>query len=235
MACDPLAVAASVWHARRRVELQAAARFARLARELERHGAHRDVVALAFGAADEEVRHAALCAELMAHFGRPRVDDGPAPAVSRVAPAGMTARQALLYEVVALSCVTETLSTALLGELVACARDTIAKEAMHEILRDEVRHSRLGWAHLASEHTRGACDVVGEHLPAPLCATVNEQLFDGGPEHVSQDELTGLGSLPKARRAEIVNETLTKVVFPGLARFGVDVTHGARWLEGLVS
>lgn len=230
VASDPHAIAASVWRARRRVELDAATRFERIARDLERVDAHRDVIGLASGAANEEMRHAALCAELIAHFGGATPSEAAASATSRVAPAELEGREALLYEIVALSCVTETLSTALLGELVACARDGAAKEAMHEILSDEVRHSRLGWAHLAAEHARGCRDVVGAHLPALLSATVPDQLFAGGPEHEAQATLTGIGSLPKRRRAELVAETLTEVVFPGLARFGVDTALGRRWL-----
>lgn len=230
VASDPRAVAAHVWRSRRRAELQAGARFARIAVELERFDAHRDVVSLASDAAHEEGRHAELCAELVSHFGGAVHDDAPVPAVLPVAPPNLKARDALLYEIVALSCVTETLSTALLGALVACARDGAAKEAMHEILRDEVRHSRLGWAHLASEHARGCRDVVGAHLPALLSATVSEHLFDGAPGHAAQAELTGLGSLPKQERAEIVGQTLTDIVFPGLARFGIDITGGTRWL-----
>lgn len=72
--------------------------------------------------------------------------------------------------------------------------------------------------------------MVGAYLPALLSATVREQLFAGGPEHEAQAALTGLGSLPKERRAELVAATLTEVVFLGLARFGVDTTLGRRWL-----
>jgi hypothetical protein len=48
---------------------------------------------------------------------------------------------------------------------------------MRSILRDEVGHCRLGWAHLAAEQRCGAADVVGAHLPAILKGTLQEELF----------------------------------------------------------
>src|SRR5262245_22679124 len=140
-------LAASVWRARHRFELDAAARFERLAHEMTELDARPEVIAMARQAAEDEVRHAELCGELVAHFGGPT----PSRALStapQISPPELDARGRLLYEVVALACVTETLSTALLGALVDQASDPVVRKAMHSILCDEVQHSRLGWAHL---------------------------------------------------------------------------------------
>jgi len=226
-------LAASVWRARRAFELDAAARFARLSHELEAHGAGAEVIALARQAAEDERRHARLCADLVAHFGG-QVKDAAPCAAPPVSPAGLVGRESLLYEVVALACVTETLSTALLGALVERATDALVRRTMHEILRDEVQHSRLGWAHLAGEHACGARDVVGAHLPAMLRATVREELFTEEGEHPQHEVLSGLGALNRRDRIDVFVATMTSVVFPGLERFGVDTSHGHRWLEAMV-
>jgi hypothetical protein len=223
--------AARVWTLRRRVELEAAARFRTLSAELSTLAASDVVIAMAAEAAADELRHATLCGKLAEHFGgSPRAEPPLEVSTRRVAPRGLEGREALLYELVALSCVTETLSTALLGALVEAARDTIAKETMHSILRDEVRHSRLGWAFLAESHAAGARDVVAPHLPALLAATLGSGAF--APLAVDRDdaELAGYGELERSAGLRVVRECFAEVIFPGLTRFGIDTSLGERWL-----
>lgn len=228
---SPRELAARVWAFRLGSELEAAQRFRALAPRLRTAGASAVIVGMAEDAAADELRHADLCRQLVRHFG------GPEPAEPRItlrgtAPTGLDDGERLLYELVALSCVTETLSAALLGELVARATDPVCRQAMHSILREEVNHSRLGWAFLAEEHARGAGDCVGPQLPAMLAATLSDELFRA-PEF--QDprlaELAGLGSLQRPDRLRVVRDTLDGVIFPGLELFGIDTAHGKRWLD----
>ncbi len=223
-------VAVAVWRQRRRVERQAAQRFERLARELAGVGADAAVIALAQTAAEDERRHAALCETLVVHFGGAPSPPDDAVVAAPIGIRGMTKRQRVLFEVVAMSCVTETLSTALLGALVERASDPHVYDTMHSILRDEIQHSRLGWAHLAAEHAAGASDIVGVHLPAMLEATVRDELFSGDGEHDLQDRLSGMGALSRGERLDTFCKVMTTVVFPGLQRFGVDVGPAHRWL-----
>jgi|RhiMethySRZTD1v2_1073278.scaffolds.fasta_scaffold62985_2 hypothetical protein len=222
--------AARIWAERRRFELEAAQRFAWMAGELRTLGASARVSEQAEMAADDELRHADSCARLTEHFGRAAADATPQP-LRRVAPRGLDRKDALHYEIVALSCVTETLSTALLGALLECATDSLAKRTMHSILRDEVRHSRLGWAYLTEVSSQRAMDAVSAHLPAMLQATLSSELFDETPVDPVQAELAGLGQLERRERLRVVRETLECVVFPGLARYGADVSPGKHWLE----
>ena len=94
-------------------------------------------------ASSDELRHAEKCLDLVRHFGG-AVEAPKAPEARPVAPSSLETRERLLYEVVALSCVTETLSAALLGALVERARDSLAKSVLHSILRDEVGHVAIG-------------------------------------------------------------------------------------------
>lgn len=222
--------AARVWRFRARAELEAAARFTRLAAELEANDAVAPVIAMAREAAADELRHAEKCVNLVREFEGSAFDVGPLPTSRAVAPHGLPARERLLYEIVAMSCVTETLSAALLGELVDRATDSLVRETMHGILRDEVNHARLGWAHLAAERERGVMDVVGPSLPAMLAGTVSEELFASWAEHPAQEMLSGLGALDRAERRRIFSDTLSQVIFPGLKHFGVDTKSGENWL-----
>ncbi|HEX5100753.1 MAG TPA: ferritin-like domain-containing protein [Polyangiaceae bacterium] len=181
-------------------------------------------------ASSDELRHAEKCLDLVRHFGGV-VEAPKAPEVRPVAPSELETRERLLYEVVALSCVTETLSAALLGALVERARDSLTKSVLHSILRDEVVHSRLGWAFLAEEHARGARDCVSERLAPMLSSTLSDELFDGPTEVNDVDRaLAGFGSLERMERQRVVRETLQAVVFPGLERFGIDTSRGRAWL-----
>ncbi len=222
--------AARVWRHRARAELEASARFTRLAAELAAGDAVAPVIAMARDAAADELRHAEQCANLVRAFEGGSFELEVMPQARVVAPNGLASRERLVYEVVAMSCVTETLSAALLGELVAQATDALVRETMHGILRDEVNHARLGWAHLAAERERGVADVVGPSLPAMLAGTVSEELFASWAEHPAQQMLSGLGALDRGERRRIFCDTLTQVVFPGLRRFGVDTAGGENWL-----
>ena len=229
--------AAKIWRNRHRFELLAAARFASLAEHLAERGASSVIVELARSAVEDEKRHARLCAELAAHFSASPSEashglgpiEVPLPRAPRLGPKA-TPRVALLYELVAMSCITETLSTTLLGELVDQAAPGRPRDVMHEILRDEVSHARIGWAYLAEIPRDGAQSLIAHYLPAMLAGTVTEELFDETEESPEVAALIGLGQLPRTMRRELFEATLEEVVFPGLARFGIDPSAGRHWL-----
>ena len=225
-------LAARVWSARCVVERAAARRFEQLAVELDAQGVSSNVTGLAREAADDELRHAEICESLARHFGAPPAGVTESFALRRVAPPYLGRRDALAYEVVALCCVTETLSTALLGRLVERATDGLARQGLQSILRDEVRHSRLGWAYLAETAPPQAMAAVSRHLPALLAATLSDELFDESTVSFDEAALAGLGQLERDERRRTTHETLEKVVFPGLELFGVHVAAGRRWLRG---
>jgi hypothetical protein len=237
---DPLELshrAGRVWRHRERAERVAAARFRRLAAELARAGARDVVVTLARKAAEDETRHAEICVALAARFGvacAPH-DDGVHDddhAACPVGPSGLTPRERLLYEVIAMCCVTETISAAALGRMLERAEDPVVRRAVHDILRDEVGHARLGWAHLAAESARGARSVVTEYLPAMLEETAGAELMSAPPDgSPTRPSLAGRGALGQQERRAIFVDTLQSVVLPGLERFGVDTSGATSWLD----
>lgn len=227
--------AARIWEQRRAVELESAERFRTIGAELAAHGVSPGLVDMAEQAALDEIRHADLCAMLANAFGAASSDSrrSTAPSVRRVAPSYLTGREALVYEVVALSCVTETLSTALLGILVERARDELAKETMHSIFRDEVRHSRLGWAVLAEAHTSGLRDCVSPHLIDMLSATLGVGFLSPSSPRADPSDaiLAGLGALELDAQRHVVSEAFECVIFPGLERYGIDTVAAKQWLR----
>ena len=222
--------AAWEWRCRHHFERDAMARFARLCDSLRSEGANDQVVAMACKAAKEEERHAELCRDLVRYLGAVAPENFVA-AGAKVAPPDLSAREQLLYEVVAMSCVTETLSCALLGALVERAKDQHIKHTMQSILRDEIGHSRLGWAYLADQATHGPHNFIADHLPAMLAGTISDELFDEREAHPLEEALNELGALSRKERLSIFEESMNAIVFPGLDRFNVDTSHGRRWLE----
>jgi hypothetical protein len=226
--------AARIWKQRRAVELESAERFRSIGAELAAHGISSGLVDMAEQAALDEIRHADLCSTLANAFDAACDSTlSTTPSVRRVAPSYLIGREALVYEVVALSCVTETLSTALLGNLVERARDELAKETMHSILRDEVKHSRLGWAVLAEAHASGVRDCVSPHLIDMLSATLGTGFLSPSSPRVDPSDaiLAGLGALEVDAQRHVVGEAFECVIFPGLERYGIDTVAAKQWLR----
>ncbi len=127
-----------------------------------------------------------------------------------------------------MSCVTETVSAAALGRMLERTENAAVRDTVRAVLRDEINHAQLGWAHLAREQRRGAVPFVADYLPAMLAQTVGEELFAAGPD--ADADLGGLGALSRLDRQQVVVGSLQQVIFPGLERFGVDTSAGKRWL-----
>ena len=212
------------------VEREAEVRFARLADRLARLGVAQSLVELARRASLDERRHAALCARMAARHGEVVEERGP-PRPAEIAPPHLTARQRVLYEVVAACCVTETESMGVLTELLARARDVELRRVLRELAADEVRHSRLGWALLAAEHARGGTAFLGPLVPAMLEGSIDADLFRPASRNRDDEALLEHGVLPHLLKREVFTRVLEEVVFPGLERFGVDPAPAKAWLE----
>ena len=221
-----LTAIARVWQHRERIEWQAAAQFDRLAGELEAVRADPTVVGLARQAADDERVHAALCRKLVDQLDpRQKVGEmgrgGEGERMGARAPLGppdLTRPERALYAAVAVSCVTETLSAALLLQIHRAAKDELVKSVVHHILKDEIDHSKLGWAHLASESRRTSVSWLAPHISGMIRDAVTTDL---APMSGPQADTAAFGVLGRREVGAIVDTTLSRVVFPGLARFGI--------------
>ncbi|MGO8971722.1 MAG: ferritin-like domain-containing protein [Myxococcaceae bacterium] len=222
-------LAGEAWAFRARVELDAALRFTRLAAAIAEFDPDSPAIPLMLRAAEDEQRHAVLCAELSATYG---VVVEAIPAVpADVAPVGLARRQAVLYEVVAACCITETESVATLATLLAEQAEPNVRSVLHEIARDEVIHGRMGWAHLAREAASVDVAFLSLWIPVMLAGTVDDSLF-GDAEAAAQEDggLLRYGVLPHSRKRDVFARTLLDVVFPGLETFGVDAGPARAWL-----
>jgi len=221
---------AGTWAFRTRAEIEASARFARLAPELAAVGADPIVVRGAEDASADEARHRDLCAVVAARFGEPDAKNHRPPRV-RIGRADMDPRDRLLWEVVAVCCISETMNTSLLTRCQEVAKDPQILDTLHELLKDEVRHAQLGWAHLASERATGRGAFLSDVLPSMLTASVDPGFLEGKLAMPWVEALYDYGELPLAELIQIYCETLEEVVFRGLDAMGVDTSLGRAWLR----
>lgn len=222
--------AARAWRFRCGVEREAHLRFARLSGWLDELGFARPLAELAQRASSDERRHAGRCADLAEWCGG-AVGDLPPPAPPPLAPAGFPRRAAVLYEAVAACCVTETGSAGVLTTLLGSVRGGRLRTTLRELAADEVLHSRLGWAVLASERDRGTAAQLSPWIPAMLEGSIDAHLFRPGAPEDEDEALLDMGVLPRALQREVFLHTTLEVVLPGLAAAGVDPGPARRWLE----
>lgn len=220
--------AGETWALRALGERAAEARFHRIASGLEAVGAPAPVLELARRAPVDEARHFVLCVDAAERFGVAVPD---APIEIPWTAVGLPDRQQLLHEVVAMCCVTETLSVGFLIEMQRRTLDPSLHAVVHEILGDEVGHSRLGWGHLAFERSRMDVSFLGACLPGVLAGTVGEVLFSDPDPDDPALSLGHVGVLDRVTRRVAFSSCMRDVVFPGLDQLGVDTTEGRRWLD----
>jgi len=221
--------AGEAWAFRARVERDAERRFARLSAAISAFDPDSPVPGLLRRAAEDEHRHAGLCAELSLSYGQPidGLTDDP-----MIAPRSLGPRQAVLYEVVAACCITETESVSTLATLLAAEVEPPVERVLREIARDEVVHGRIGWAHLAREAALHDVSFLSAWIPSMLSGTVDDGLFSGADaeSETETDELLRHGVLPHSRKRETFVRTLEEVVFPGLEKFDIDAAPARGWL-----
>lgn len=223
------------WAARARAETEAEARFRDLAGRLRAHGGASVVVEMADTASRDEARHARLCADVYRYLGGDE-GDGLCRAhrvdVRSFAPRDLGERDRLLYEVVSFCCINESVNAALLTVSLKRASDPVMRDAIRAILKDEVAHARLGWAHLVAERGHRGGDFLAAAIPAMLEGAVRgDELLDAArSDGVHEPAAGALGHVAMNERLQLFASTLRDVVFPGLVHVGIDATAGRDWL-----
>lgn len=218
-------VAARAWAFRTRVEMQAAIRFDALATQLTTFDPASPVVEMLRAAAEDERRHVGLCQSLA---GAPVAQVTP----PRIAPDGASPRDAVLYEIIAACCVAETESVATLTVLLKHPLSDDVERVVREIARDEVRHAKLGWAHLARESAARPLAFAGAWLPSMLGGSTSQGFEPDADAGCSPDALHAHGVLTVAEKRAVFRAAMEDVVLPGLMHFGVDVAPARQWLSG---
>jgi hypothetical protein len=217
-------IAARTWQSLLEQEERSRAFTARLATDLARLDAAPSIVASARRIADDEARHVAICAHLVGALGF-------APEVPRVAldalPTSDEGFEVAMAEIlVAGFAVGETMSVGGFAAARAIAKEPLARWALAELARDEVRHGAFGeeagawilrsWSTARRRALWPACVQMMEAVEARGGGPVAAHSCDRGAP-----EIEALGA-PSARTSSGgLLRAVPRWVLPRLARMGV--------------
>jgi hypothetical protein len=225
---EQIRFAVAAWPMRAAEELRSAGIFRALARASGAAGVPHPWPARFAAAVRDEIRHARLCVNVGARLGASAPVYDARPVRSRLArlPDPLMRAAALLLVEVAIG---ETISMYMFRAGRRGAVEPLTRAALGEILRDEVRHQKIGWTGFASlwpmlteplraeaqrEAARGlaACEQQTAR-PAMLWLQRGEP-FD--PAHAA------LGVLHPEARIEAFYDAVERLVVPRLTRVGLD-------------
>jgi hypothetical protein len=212
------------------LELEGGAAFTAVTQSLVDLRADVRIVDLAARAIAEELRHAAIYGAIARAYG----DGGDAP--SRATPIaaphydGVTPREDHILRVVGMSSINETMACAFLELCLAGTTASFVRDGLREVLEDEIRHARIGWAYLGSPDVGDAeRTLVGTWLVPLLRAQWGrwrEQIASLPSMEAPAHGCPSPAAIEAAARA-----SMKDLVIPGFAAAGVDVGEARRWLE----
>lgn len=221
---------AATWNFRASAERSALRRFTRLYSELKETGAPDVVLDGVREAIDDEQRHIGLCDALALEFGWTGPPSDPTP-FGPIGPKAAPLEARLLYEMVAFCCVTETINASMMLEINRRAIAPEVKETIHAILKDELNHSKVGWAYLQWSRSKGHGEWLQEWLIQMFHGAGVEEIYE--PETSGRDapHLQAYGELSFSDRTAIFQAANRDVVLPGFDTFGFDTTECRAWLQ----
>jgi hypothetical protein len=216
-----LARARHLWTVRATAEHESALIFAGLLPFALEAKASLDAQTVLVGMAEDELRHAAICAEVARRLG----GEPPPPAPTTIPRGARPIEEQLLRHVIYGNCMTETVNAARLVDAAEQARDPFLRGALLELLADEVRHAKFGfvlladWASFLASHP-DARRAIDEFLPGAFAALERTLSGAGASRAGFGDDDLALGSPDPGRLAEVFYRTVEEAIVPGLDRAG---------------
>lgn len=207
-----------IWRNREHIEIEATIIFDQLARDLKNlWGSNDPITLLALRSSHDELRHAERCQQILA------ADKTPYPALKpnykiQFGKKEFDTNQRVLFTALGVCCITETLSTALLIDMHQRARMGFIKDTIHEILIDEVDHGKLGWAILSKAATTQDLSWLSPYVKELIDEAFSSDIT---PMIGVSKDLSPWGILTEKDARPIMENTLEKVIYPGLKQFGI--------------
>jgi hypothetical protein len=211
------------WRGRMLNEHVSARVFTALSRQLERAGVRGDRPARVAEMVEEEWLHADRCAAVVEVLGGDPVVALPElPPVPEHDDAG--ALEAVLRNVISVSCLSETVAVALIDAERRAAGPPELARLLAEILADEVGHARFGWRlleDLAPSLTPALRERLGDYLVIALDDLATHELshLPARPSPSPAAEAVGVCDGLAARR--LFFATVNEVIVPGLEAAGL--------------
>ncbi|MEP7050825.1 MAG: hypothetical protein ABJB12_10745 [Pseudomonadota bacterium] len=206
---------AEYWWQRAQGELTSWHGFQHVLADLRAEGAAPAVIELAERAVQDELQHAERCRAWAMRFGHPGgelVSRGERPIAFR----GATEEQNRLLRI-ALCCMNETVGCVVLRH----TRPLLALPELRDFNRrhmaDELQHSRVGWAHLASLGAEPR-EFLRPWIPA-LLRLVKQSWCEGGEQE--REDLVPFGYFSLRLLCAAHDEALNELIRPGLEHLAI--------------
>ena len=217
-----------LWAKRAQNELATSAVFAQLHQALIEHGAALEVLRLSAQAVGDELRHSEICTRVARQYGvfepASRVPPPAAPSFAACSPR----RESLFFSTMQCA-VNETIAASYLQACLLDATAPAAHDAVRDILRDEIGHSRIGWATLGDPRlTAGERSGLADFVPDALQVYAASWLSE--PHEHPEDLPRGHGCLTHRAMQRAVREAVVNVILPGLDHVRIDSRPARRWL-----
>lgn len=226
---------AKTWAQRAQAEIGAERRFYQLNEQLADLGAHNTVVSLTKKAQQDESRHAVMCAKVAKFYGHPTGFEHFSSQAINTEKAWnnrQSKEEQLLCEVTLMCCITETINASLLNTIYGGMQSSSpTKKVIHHIMKDEVKHSQIGWAHLTHESKKRDCGFMAEYLDEMLDISVKDELFLPVVNLGEYEESFEDGVMPVTLRLDQFIETMKQIVLPGFESFGIDTLKAKKWIQ----
>jgi hypothetical protein len=135
---------------------------------------------------------------------------------------GAARSERVLFHVVEMCCLSETLTGVYFTEMLARATSTATRGALESLLEDEIDHGRAGWAYLATRSREKTLDGLDHALPEMMDRTVGRALRTLGDEAEEDDPtMEAFGYLGGATAKSVLKRALHDVILPGFSTLGV--------------
>ena len=221
---------ALTWHQRAQREAELHLRFEALFQALRAHQASPTVVTLAEQTSEDCAKHAQTYLKIANEFGSKTILREP-KRLGPLAPSSLTILERIVYELVALSCIEETLTGAMMGQIYQHAKHPTIRLTAHMVFQDEIWHSRLGWAHLGNLSKQQDLSWLSEYLRDFLNRVSGHELWESGDVFRQRSHMLAYGELDDSLRREILRDAVNTIILPGLESFGIDIDSGRNWSD----
>lgn len=218
--------ARSAWIERMSAEHGSFPVFAALALQLSEAGASFDAEAVMLRMALDEVRHAALCGEVVAALGAPPVCVAPRAVAPLARHPACGPEERAIRNVIYTTCLSEMVAVARFVEALDAIEAPYLRAATRRLLADEVLHGQFGFFYLEAwspwlAARPAVCDSLERYLRHAL-AVIETRLAGTSPRPWTvTDAERALGVPDPARAREVFHTTLEGAVLPALERYGI--------------
>jgi hypothetical protein len=219
------ASAIATWRGRMRNEHGSARVFEALAAQLAAAGIEGQQECLRF--ADEERTHGVLCGAVVEALGGEASFEEPA-LVPVPWHEGVTAREGVVRNVLAVGCLSETVAVALIGAERLAMPEGELRELLSDILADEVGHARFGWRLVTNEAARwddAARARMDSYLAVAFAHLEEHELAHLAAGSHPPPEAAALGLCDGGDARELFFATVEQVIIPRLAALGLGAAH----------